>query len=99
MNAYIVPKSHLIFLLWYLATMIKVYNEAFIIAFGKHLKKLREHKDLSQRDLADVAKIKFSQIGRIERGEQNTSISTLYALAKALEIPPTKLLAFDFKEK
>jgi transcriptional regulator with XRE-family HTH domain len=79
--------------------MINVYNQNFIEAFGKNLKKLREGKNLSQRELADIAKIKFSQIGRVERGEQNTSISTLYALAKALEVPPAKLLAFDFKEK
>ncbi len=79
--------------------MIKIYNKAYIEAFGKNLKRLRESKNLSQRELEDLAKISFSQIGRIERGEQNASISTLYALAKALEVPPAKLLTFDFREK
>jgi transcriptional regulator with XRE-family HTH domain len=49
--------------------------------------------------LAELAKINFTQIGKIERGQINTTLSTIYIIAKALEITPAKLLTFDFKEK
>ena len=79
--------------------MINIYNEEFLKAFGENLRKIREKKDLSQRALAEIAGIDFTQIGRIERGEINTTLSSVYTLAKALEVPLTKLFAFDFKEK
>ncbi|MDD7913195.1 helix-turn-helix domain-containing protein [Polaribacter ponticola] len=64
-------------------------------AFGKYLKMLRNKANLSQEDLANDCDISISQIGRIERGEINTTISTLYVLAKALNIEVKEL--FDFK--
>jgi len=79
--------------------VINIYNEQYLKAFGENLRKIREKKDLSQRGLAELAKIDFTQIGRIERGEINTTLSTIYTIAKALEITPAKLLTFDFKEK
>jgi transcriptional regulator with XRE-family HTH domain len=65
----------------------------------ENLRKLREKKEYSQRMLADLANINFTQIGKIERGQINTSLSTIYTIAKALEIAPAKLLTFDFKQK
>jgi transcriptional regulator with XRE-family HTH domain len=79
--------------------VIKVYNQPYLKAFGENLRKVREKKDYSQRKLAELAGINFTQIGKIERGEINTTLSTVYAIAKALEIQPAKLLVFDFKEK
>lgn len=78
--------------------MILIYNEEYIKAFGKRVKELRELKQLSQRKFAEIAGIKYSQIGRIERGEQNTSLSSIYVIAKALEITPSQLLDFPFAE-
>jgi len=46
---------------------------------------MRESKKISQEDLAYTADIPINQVGRIERGEINTTISTIYALAKALD--------------
>ena len=79
--------------------MILIYNEEYIKAFGKRVKDLRTLKQLSQRKFADIAGIKYSQIGRIERGEQNTSLSSIYVIAKALEVTPSQLLNFPFPEK
>jgi transcriptional regulator with XRE-family HTH domain len=64
-------------------------------AFGKNLKALRNDAKLSQEDLANDCDISISQIGRIERGEINTTISTLFVLAKALNIEVRDL--FNFK--
>jgi transcriptional regulator with XRE-family HTH domain len=79
--------------------VIKIYNEPFIKAFGKHLKQLRDEQKISQRKLGEKANIDFNQIGRIERGQQNTTLSTIYALSKALEVPHGLLFKFAFEEK
>ncbi len=73
----------------------KVRNEAYIKAFGEQVRKIRTEQRLSQEDLAYTADIPLSQIGRIERGEINPTISTLYALSHGLGIHPSKLLKFD----
>jgi len=45
--------------------------------------------------LANDANIPINQIGRIERGEINTIITTLHSIAKALNIPTSDLFAFE----
>ena len=50
--------------------------------------------DLSQEDLANDADIPINQIGRIERGEVNTSLSTLDSISRALNISLSELLRF-----
>ena len=74
--------------------VIKVKNKKLMKAFGKNLKMLRNEAKLSQEDLANDCDISISQIGRIERGEINTTISTLFVLANALDIEIKDL--FDF---
>ena len=74
--------------------MINVRDKKFIKSFGEHIKKLRIKKNMSQESLAFDADIPINQIGRIERGEINTTISTVNAIAKALEIHPRELLNF-----
>ena len=66
-----------------------------IKAFGKNLKKIRKAKQISQEELAYRCDIELSQIGRIERGVINTSISNIFIIAEALEITPKDL--FDFE--
>ncbi len=69
-------------------------NPQYINAFGANLKKIRSEKKLSQEQLAFDCNIPISQIGRIERGEVNTTISTLYTLSLALNISTSDLLNF-----
>lgn len=59
-----------------------------------NLKLIRIGKGLSQETLAYEADIPINQVGRIERGEINTTISTIYSMAKALKIHPKELLNF-----
>ena len=74
--------------------MNKIRDIAYIKSFGLNLKKIRLERKMSQEDLAYSSDIPISQIGRIERGEINTTISTLYAISKSLEIEIKYL--FDF---
>jgi len=53
---------------------------------------------ISQQKLANQIGIEFSQVGRIERGVINTSISTVYEIAKGLGISPHELF-LPVKEK
>ncbi|HWA52334.1 MAG TPA: helix-turn-helix transcriptional regulator [Patescibacteria group bacterium] len=64
------------------------------IIFGKHLRKLREERDLTQEELGDRAGLHFTYIGQIERGIRNPSLINLHKLAKALKITGGKLMPF-----
>jgi transcriptional regulator with XRE-family HTH domain len=67
---------------------------AYIKRFGENLRKIRISKKISQEVLAFSSDIPISQVGRIERGEVNTTISSVKVIANALEIDIKDL--FDF---
>jgi len=69
-------------------------NDKGIKAFGKNLKKIRQAKKITQEQLAFATGLELSQIGRIERGVINTSISNVFEIAEALEIEPIELWRF-----
>ena len=71
------------------------HSEVYCKAFGLQLRKLRQGKGISMRGLAKEADIEYSQLSKIERGVINTTISTVYNLALALDIPVKEF--FDFK--
>ena len=70
------------------------YSEQYCLAFGNQLRKVRQGKGLSMRQLAAEADMEYSQLSKIERGVTNTTISTVHALATALEVHAKEL--FDF---
>jgi transcriptional regulator with XRE-family HTH domain len=73
-----------------------IRNEEFLKAFGSNLRKLRKEKGLSMERLAQIAGIEYSQVSDIEHGKINTTLSSVFVLAKALEIRPSILLEFDY---
>jgi transcriptional regulator with XRE-family HTH domain len=74
---------------------VKYYrDEKFLKQFGERLKQIRKSKNISQEQLAWSTGFELSQIGRIERGVINTSISHLAKLAEILEVSPKELLDF-----
>lgn len=76
-----------------------VRNEAYCKALGLRIIELRYAKKWSQEHLANLAGIPINQIGRIERGEINTSVSSIYAISKALGMTPAEVYDFPFKDK
>ncbi len=66
--------------------MINIKNDKAIKAFGKKVRELRLSKGLSQEKLANLADVPLSQIGRIERGEVNPTLSTIIVLSNALQV-------------
>jgi predicted transcriptional regulator len=61
-------------------------DEKSLKAFGENLKRLREAKGLTTRQLADNADIAYSQIWTLESGQGDPTLTTLLALARALEV-------------
>lgn len=60
--------------------------------FGSRLRNVRKQKGLSQDDLALLADIDRSYVGRIERGEVNITLDKVYRLSVALDCHVTELL-------
>lgn len=67
-------------------------KDVFLKKLGLKLKELRENKGLSQFQLAIEAEIPKNQVGRIERGQINTSVYTLKRISDALEVSLADLL-------
>ncbi|MBN9298611.1 MAG: helix-turn-helix transcriptional regulator [Filimonas sp.] len=77
--------------------MISVKNKKLIKAIGEQVRSVRLQLDLSQEELANEADIPLSQIGRIERGETNPTISTLFVIAEALKTDLKNLVSVKLK--
>jgi transcriptional regulator with XRE-family HTH domain len=70
-------------------------DEEGIKKFGQKLREVRIEKGFSQEDLAFASCLTLSQVGRIERGVINTSLSTAFVLARVLKVDLKYL--FDFE--
>ncbi len=60
---------------------------------GWNLRQLRVERGLSQERLALEAQIDRSYVGRVERGRENVTVSTLEAMAIVLGVPVGALFA------
>ncbi|MFW5714198.1 MAG: cupin domain-containing protein [Brevefilum sp.] len=59
------------------------------IKVGTRLRVLRQARDLSQRELADLSGLNFNTLSLIETEKSSPNVSTLQQLAEALEVPIT----------
>ncbi|MEF7440625.1 helix-turn-helix transcriptional regulator [Paenibacillus lautus] len=62
------------------------------IQVGKKIRLYRKARSLTQEELGEYLEIDQSYLGRIERGEINITLDTLYKISKALRIHPAQLL-------
>lgn len=74
--------------------MNKLRDKKLLIAFGNNLRQIRKVRNLSLENLAYESEMELSQVFRIEKGLVNPTISTLAALAKALDLSLSELLDF-----
>ncbi len=68
-------------------------REAISVDVGLRLKQLREARGVSMRTLATMSGLSANALSMIERGKTSPSVSTLYRLATALEIPITNFFS------
>lgn len=74
--------------------MAKIRDQEYIKAFGVNLRKIRNAKNMTMTDLANICGIEYRQVADIELGKINTTISTVKALASALSLTPKDLYEF-----
>lgn len=72
--------------------MINNRDTELLKAFGNRLRDIRVAHGLSQHELALIAGISKNQIGNIERGEVNVTLSTISLIAATLKIPMEELI-------
>jgi transcriptional regulator with XRE-family HTH domain len=71
-------------------------DQEFIDNICKKIIEIRKNKGIVQEDLVDRTGFNLKQIGNIERGVSNTSVSNIAAIARALEVHPRELMDFNF---
>ena len=60
---------------------------------ARHVGRLRRSRGLTQERLAELADMSVKQLGQVERGEANATLSTLLAIARALSVDVDQLTA------
>jgi transcriptional regulator with XRE-family HTH domain len=76
-----------------------IFDENGINEFATKLRKIRLQQGLSQCQLAFEAGLSLSQIARIETSRINPTLSTVFALSRALNVPVTLLFSFELAPK
>ncbi len=71
-----------------MATCVSMDTKKII---GWNLKRIRVSQGIAQERLALEAMIDRSYVGRVERGMENVTVSTLEALTRVLKVPVAEL--------
>ena len=70
-------------------------KDAQLLGLGHTIRQFREREGLSQEDLAFRAGLHRTYVGQLESGDRNPSFLVLIRLARALQIPVSKLFPDD----
>ena len=62
-------------------------------AFGAVLREVRKERGISQEDLGFESGYHRTYVSLLERGIKSPSLQTIFELSRALDIPPSELLA------
>jgi DNA-binding XRE family transcriptional regulator len=71
-----------------------IFDESGLKAFAQRLKEVRKIKNFSQEELAYKSGLSLSQIARIETAKTNPTLSTIFRIARTMEVKLPEL--FDF---
>ena len=72
-----------------------IFDEEGLKLLAKRLKEIRSEKGVSQEELAYRAEITLSQIARIETVKINPTVSTIFKIARALDVHPSEIFNFE----
>ncbi|WP_262511003.1 helix-turn-helix domain-containing protein [Larkinella punicea] len=75
--------------------MVKIRDKELLRLFGHQLRKVRTQRGMTQQALADESELWLSQVGRIERGEVNVTLSMIAVLARTLKVDLKELVDFE----
>ncbi len=67
-------------------------------AFGVVIGRLRMKKGMTQESMSGLAGIARSHLAALENGEKTVKLSTLWAIAYALDLKPNELIRLVEKE-
>ncbi|WP_224995043.1 helix-turn-helix transcriptional regulator [Cesiribacter sp. SM1] len=71
-------------------------DQEFIDKVRKRILEICEEKNIGQECLSDRTGFDLRQVGRILRGETNTSISNIAQISRAIGVHPSVLFNFEF---
>ena len=77
--------------------MLSKTLDKFKISVGQRVKELRESKELSKTQFADLLGKERKDVIEIEKGERNLTLKTLLQLAEVLDVEV--ITFFDFNNK
>ncbi|CAC9976156.1 MULTISPECIES: helix-turn-helix transcriptional regulator [Flavobacterium] len=72
-----------------------IFDKEGLQLLAKRLKEIRAEKGISQEELAYRAEMTLSQIARIETVKTNPTVSTIFKIVRALEVPLSDLFNFE----
>jgi transcriptional regulator with XRE-family HTH domain len=75
--------------------MDNLENEILTIDVGSRLRQLRQERGKSMRALARASGLSTNALSMIERSRTSPSVSTLYKIADALEVPITAFFRLE----
>ncbi len=62
-------------------------GKTVLTKMGGRIREIRKQKNLTQDKLATESQLEKAMISRIESGQTNLTVRTLYKISQALEIP------------
>jgi len=74
--------------------MNKIRNQELLELLGNHVRKMRVEKNMTMEELAYASEMELSQVYRIEKGKINATVSSLFAIAKGLDVSLQELLQY-----
>lgn len=74
-------------------------NPASVKVFGIHLRRLREDRELSQQELADLSDVNKKTLQRIENGRTSPTFDFMVSLARGLNAEVCELVDFSLPKE
>ncbi|UAY51285.1 helix-turn-helix domain-containing protein [Ferruginibacter albus] len=68
--------------------------DTYLKELGANIRRIRKENGFTMEALANEAEIEYRQLGRIERGEVNTTIISLLRIADTLQVNLNEFFTF-----